>query len=123
MIFHSLQYGDGLKAFVINLLVCQMVSLNRVQKLVKSMIGSVLSEASLLKFVLRLHRRLSENRTPTAEIPFWPFFPLIFIKYNPYFPQMTEKNDSKWASLATAPILGQPPSVRVLGVTRHRANP
>jgi len=22
---------------------------------------------------------------------------------------MTEKNDSKWASLATAPILGQPP--------------
>ena len=29
-----LQYGGGLKAFVINLLVCQMVSLNRVQKLV-----------------------------------------------------------------------------------------
>jgi len=53
-----LQYGDGLKAFVINLLVCQMVSLNRVQKLVKSMIGSVLSEASLLKFVLRLHLAL-----------------------------------------------------------------
>ncbi|RUM94057.1 MAG: hypothetical protein DSZ28_05075, partial [Thiothrix sp.] len=49
------------------------------------------------------------NRTPTAEIPFWPFFPLIFVKYNPYSPQMTEKNDSKWASLATAPILGQPP--------------
>ena len=53
-----LQYGDGLKAFVINLRVCQMVSLNRVQKLVKSMIGSVLSEASLLKFVLRLHLAL-----------------------------------------------------------------
>ena len=32
-----LQYGDGLKAFVINLRVCQMVSINRVQKLVKSM--------------------------------------------------------------------------------------
>ncbi len=53
-----LQYGDGLKAFVINLLVCQMVALNRVQKLVKSMIGVVISEASLLKFMLRLHRAL-----------------------------------------------------------------
>jgi len=58
---------------------------------------------------VRSARRLSENRTPTAEIPFWPFFPLIFVKDNPYSPQMTEKNDSKWASLATVPILGQPP--------------
>jgi len=53
-----LQYGDGLKAFVINLLVCQMVALNRVQKLVKSMMDVTLSEASLLKFVLRLHQAL-----------------------------------------------------------------
>jgi hypothetical protein len=53
-----LQYGDGLKAFVINLLVCQMVALNRVQKLVKSMIGEVISEATLLKFVLRLYQAL-----------------------------------------------------------------
>ena len=49
-----LQYGDGLKAFVINLLVGQVVALNRVKKLVKSMIGVVIAEASLLKFVLRL---------------------------------------------------------------------
>ena len=53
-----LQYGDGLKAFVVNLLVCQMVALNRVQKLVKSMIGEVISEATLLKFVLRLYQAL-----------------------------------------------------------------
>ena len=53
-----LQYGDGLKAFVINLLVCQMVALNRAQKLVKSMIGEVISEATLLKFVLRLYQAL-----------------------------------------------------------------
>ena len=53
-----LQYGDGLKAFIINLLVCQMVALNRVQKLVKSMIGVVISEASLLKFILRRHLAL-----------------------------------------------------------------
>lgn len=54
-----LQYGDGLKAFVINLLVGQVVALNRVQKLVKSMIGIVIAEASLLKFVLRLHQALA----------------------------------------------------------------
>ena len=55
-----LQYGDGLKAFVVNLLVCQMVALNRVQKLVNSMIGVVISETSLLKFVLRLYQALEE---------------------------------------------------------------
>jgi len=53
-----LQYGNGLKAFVINLLVCQMVALNRVQKLVKSMMDVTLCEASLLKFILRLHQSL-----------------------------------------------------------------
>jgi len=54
-----LQYGDGLKAFVVNLLVCQMVALNRVQKMVNSMIGQMLSESTLLKFVLRLHQALA----------------------------------------------------------------
>jgi len=53
-----LQYGNGLKAYVISLLICQMVALNRAQKMVKSLIGSVLSEATLLKFVLRLHLAL-----------------------------------------------------------------
>jgi len=62
-----LQYGDGLKAFVINLLVCQMVSLNRIQKLVKSMIGSVISEASLLKYVLRLHQALAHWESQAKE--------------------------------------------------------
>lgn len=62
-----LQYGDGLKAFVINLLVCQMVALNRVQKLVKSMIGVVISEASLLKFILRLHLALATWEAQAIE--------------------------------------------------------
>ena len=53
-----LQYGDGLKAFVVNLLICQMVALNRVQKLVNAMIGEVIAESTLLKFVLRLHQAL-----------------------------------------------------------------
>lgn len=53
-----LQYGNGLKAYVINLLVGQMISLNRVQKLTYSMMGEKLSEASLLKFILRLYEAL-----------------------------------------------------------------
>ena len=53
-----LQYGNGLKAYVINMLICQMVSLNRVQKCVTAMIGQVISEATLLKFVIRLHEAL-----------------------------------------------------------------
>ena len=54
------QYGSGIKAFIINLLVMQMVSLNRAQKLVKSMMGTVIAEATLLRFVLRLHQALEE---------------------------------------------------------------
>lgn len=61
-----LQYGNGLKAFVVNLLVSQMVSLNRVQKLVTSMIGVVIAEASLLKFVLRLHQALERWELQTT---------------------------------------------------------
>ena len=55
-----LQYGNGLKAYVISMLVCQMVSLNRVQKSVKAMIGQIISEATLLKFALRLHEALAQ---------------------------------------------------------------
>jgi len=62
-----LQYGDGLKAFDINLLVCQMVALNRVQKLVKSIIGEVISEATLLKFVFRLYQALEAWELQATE--------------------------------------------------------
>ena len=54
----TLQYGNGLKAFAIHLIISQMVALNRVQKQIAAMIGSVLSEATLLKFVWRLHQSL-----------------------------------------------------------------
>ena len=53
-----LQYGNGLKAFAIHLIISQMVSLNRAQKLIHSMMGEKLSEATLLKSVLRLHQAL-----------------------------------------------------------------
>lgn len=62
-----LQYGNGLKAYIISLLICQMISLNRVQKMVKSLIGEILSEASLLKYVLRLHLALAHWESTSIE--------------------------------------------------------
>ncbi len=62
-----LQYGNGLKAYIINLLVCQMLALGRVQKCVMAMIGQTLSEASLLKFVLRLHAALADWERDAIE--------------------------------------------------------
>ena len=65
-------------------------------------------------------RRLSENREPTAENPFWPDFPIIIVKERNYSPQMIKKSDSKGLSLATASILGQSPSVRLFLEQKHR---
>jgi len=62
-----LQYGNGLKAFVINLLVGQMVAVNRVQTLIESMINATISETTLLKFILRLHQALELWETQTIE--------------------------------------------------------
>ncbi len=56
----NLQYGNGLKAFAIHLIISQMVALNRVQKQISAMIGAVISEATLLKFVWRLYQSLEE---------------------------------------------------------------
>lgn len=53
-----LQYGLGLKAFAINLMLGQMVAIQRVQKLINALIGEMLSAATLLKFVWRLHQAL-----------------------------------------------------------------
>jgi len=44
----NLQYGNGLKAFAIHLIISQMVALNRVQKQISAMIGQVISEARSL---------------------------------------------------------------------------
>ncbi len=64
-----LQYGNGLKAYIISLLVCQMIALNRAQKMVKSLIGELLSEATLLKYVLRLHLALEKwELNATAQL-------------------------------------------------------
>lgn len=54
------QYGLGVKAYVLNLLITQMVSLNRAQKLVKLLVGTLISEATLLKYVVQLHQALEQ---------------------------------------------------------------
>lgn len=62
-----LQYGNGLKAYVINLLVGQMLSLNRVQKMIKTLIGKVIAEATLLQSVWRLYLALESWESNSLE--------------------------------------------------------
>ena len=53
-----LQYGNGIRVFILNLFMAQMVPLKRVQKMVTSLIGQAISEATILKYVLQLHNAL-----------------------------------------------------------------
>lgn len=62
-----LQYGNGLKAFAVHLIVSQMVALKRVQKQISAMIGAVIAEASLLKFIWRLHQALAQWEAEAIE--------------------------------------------------------
>jgi transposase len=62
-----LQYGAGVKAYVLNLLISQMVSLNRVQKLLKTLIGKLISEATMLKYVIQLHAALESWEKSSIE--------------------------------------------------------
>ena len=55
-----LQYGPGVKAYVVHLLVAQMLSLKRVAHSMHALIGQLLSEATLLGYVAQLHRALAE---------------------------------------------------------------
>lgn len=58
-----LQYGNGIKAYVVQLLVTQMLSLNRTVKMLAALIGQTLSEATLLSFIMRLHMALEPWET------------------------------------------------------------
>ena len=62
-----LQYGNGIKAFMINLLVTQMVSLNRAVGLLQAMSGIKLSEATCLNYIQRLHDELEPWEADTKE--------------------------------------------------------
>jgi len=57
--FGPLQYGPGIKAYVLHLVVAQMLSLKRVQQSIKTLIDLALSEATILKYVMQLHQALA----------------------------------------------------------------
>lgn len=63
-----LQYGNGIKAYVIQLLVVQMLSLNRAADMVTSLIGRAISESTMLAFIMRLYTALEswENNAKAA---------------------------------------------------------
>ena len=54
-----LQYGSGIKAYALNLLIAQMIALKRVQQSIHTLIGQLISEATILKYVLQLHLALA----------------------------------------------------------------
>ena len=62
-----LQYGPGIKGYLVNLLVTQMISLKRVQKMIQTLIGQLLSEATILKYVMQLHHALEEWEQTSIE--------------------------------------------------------
>ena len=53
------QYGAGIKAYVLNLVIAQMVSLQRARHAIQSLIGLMISEATILKYVWQLHQALA----------------------------------------------------------------
>ena len=53
------QYGAGIKAYVLNLVIAQMIALKRAQQSIQSLIGLMISEATILKYVLQLHQALA----------------------------------------------------------------
>ena len=53
------QYGPGIKAYILNLVVAQMLSLKRVQQSIKTLIDLAISEATILKYLMQLHQALA----------------------------------------------------------------
>ena len=62
-----LQYGSGIKAYALNLLIAQMLSLKRVQQCLETLLGEVISEATILKYVLLLHLALEQWEKTAIE--------------------------------------------------------
>ena len=62
-----LQYGNGIKAYAMNLLIAQMVSLDRVCKSLATLIDVAISPATILKFVIRLHAALQRWEASAIE--------------------------------------------------------
>jgi transposase len=62
-----LQYGPGVRAYAVNLLIAQMLSLNRVEESIRTLIGEAISEATILKYVLQLHHGLARWELSAVE--------------------------------------------------------
>ncbi len=62
-----LQYGPGIRAYVLNLLLAQMLSLKRVQQSLNTLIDRLLSEATLLGWVMQLHQALDAWEQASIE--------------------------------------------------------
>ena len=62
-----LQYGPGIKAYVVHLLIAQMLSLKRVAQSMHALIGRTLSEATLLGYVAQLHHALAQWESQAIE--------------------------------------------------------
>lgn len=54
------QYGSGVKAYILTLLVAQMIAFKRVQFMMKSVISEAVSEATMLKYILQLDTALED---------------------------------------------------------------
>ena len=69
------QYGSGIKAYALNLLMSQMISLKRVQQSIQTLIGLMISEATILKYVLQLHLALArwEQMAILSSLSKWPY--------------------------------------------------
>jgi len=62
-----LQYGNGIKAFVICLMTSQMVAVKRAQGMLNTLIGRVISEATILSYLIRLHVALEQWEISAKE--------------------------------------------------------
>ena len=63
----KLQYGSGVKAYIINLLVAQMIPLRRTAQLLESMLGQTLSPSTLLGYISKLHDLLEPWETEAKQ--------------------------------------------------------
>jgi len=61
------QYGSGIKAYALNLLLAQMIALKRVQQSIHTLIGQLISDATILKYVLQLHLSLERWESLAIE--------------------------------------------------------
>ncbi|MCP4289946.1 MAG: hypothetical protein GY792_36955, partial [Gammaproteobacteria bacterium] len=78
-------------------------SMDKVHDIDREMLDTALSKSELDQLVTLLGRALGacpriENLLWKSWI--WPYFPIIFVKYAQYSPQMIEKFDSNLLSLA-----------------------